>query len=272
MARQSHVRARSYPALGFTLVELLVVIGIIALLVGILLPTLNKSRKMARTTVCLSNVRQLTTSFVMYIQDHKGRYSPYFTKPDLQWLHQLKRYGHIDKARLCPEAVDENMDPAVTGDQYGGAYLCWGPRGSKIKDPITGKGGTGSYAINGYIYRLGGQYTSATEDDAALISASSNSPKSWFWELPCKRSAEVPFVADAIWENGWPKESDTPHPNLFYHPYGYNMMSRYCVNRHSKAINVGFVDGHVSTVPLRELWTLLWHDQWKTPKPLPTIP
>src|SRR5439155_6136690 len=81
---------------GFTLVELLVVIGIIAVLISILLPALNKARKSARTTVCLSNVRQLTLSFTLYIQENKGKYSPYFTTPHLQWLHQLKRYGHVD--------------------------------------------------------------------------------------------------------------------------------------------------------------------------------
>ena len=58
---------------GFTLVELLIVIGIIALLVAILVPALNRAREMSRRTVCLSNMRQLTAAWLMYAGEHHGR-------------------------------------------------------------------------------------------------------------------------------------------------------------------------------------------------------
>lgn len=57
---------------GFTLVELLVVIGIIALLISILLPALSKVRDSAKTLACLSNCRQLGMAFSMYAGTNRG--------------------------------------------------------------------------------------------------------------------------------------------------------------------------------------------------------
>lgn len=105
-----------YKKNGFTLIELLVVISIIALLLGILLPSLNKARELARKTVCKSNLHSYGLALIMYTSDNGGTY------PDCyKWLWksggggcmwhdaslkadgQLSVYlGEIEKCHLCP--------------------------------------------------------------------------------------------------------------------------------------------------------------------------
>jgi prepilin-type N-terminal cleavage/methylation domain-containing protein len=58
---------------GFTLIELLVVIAIIAILMAILIPTLNRARELGKRATCLSNLKQLTLAWIMYADDNEGR-------------------------------------------------------------------------------------------------------------------------------------------------------------------------------------------------------
>jgi len=84
---------------GFTLVELLVVVAIIALLAGILFPVFAQAREKARQTYCLSNLRQMSTAMLFYTEDHDGFYPPAVGRigrrpvdEDASWMHFLSPY------------------------------------------------------------------------------------------------------------------------------------------------------------------------------------
>jgi prepilin-type N-terminal cleavage/methylation domain-containing protein len=120
------------PSRGFTLVELLVVIGIVALLVALLLPALSKARHAAAGVVCQSNMRQVGLGLLLYAHDN-GQYLPYMREANGNahgdnksgWITRLGKYlatdidRHTRKADVffCPldEVTQADKPPLVIG-------------------------------------------------------------------------------------------------------------------------------------------------------------
>jgi prepilin-type N-terminal cleavage/methylation domain-containing protein len=90
---------------GFTLVELLVVIGIIALLISILLPALSKARQSALKAACLSNQKQVLLAILMYAGDNQGILPgpavPVCADHVVEWDRQLLRSSRAFKHDAC---------------------------------------------------------------------------------------------------------------------------------------------------------------------------
>jgi prepilin-type N-terminal cleavage/methylation domain-containing protein/prepilin-type processing-associated H-X9-DG protein len=110
---------------GFTLIEVLVVVSIIALLISILLPSLSKAREQSRRVICQSNLRQLQNGVVFYLSDNKGVFPPHRTevKPGTKgrddlgewaWFQQLERYTKSPEVPHCPTLANHTQEDSGT--------------------------------------------------------------------------------------------------------------------------------------------------------------
>ncbi len=127
--RQMNRRRASLTSLGFTLIELLVVVAIIALLVGILLPSLAAARRVSRQTVCMSNLRQLATSSAAYANDFKGLTAGFSWTPGntpTTYSDLVQPVGSLSFAAHSAQATDIIRRRAPGSPNFGFVFL-WNP-------------------------------------------------------------------------------------------------------------------------------------------------
>jgi hypothetical protein len=85
--------------------------------------------------------------------------------------------------------------------------------------------------------------------------------------------SNAPVFTEGIWADFTPRETDAAPTSLTGGNPLETGIARACLNRYQDfANNVAFMDGRVESVPLRDLWTLKWHRQWKTPAHAPEMP
>ena len=253
---------------GFTLVELLVVIGIIAILISILLPGLTAARRSGNTIKCLSNLRQVGQAFAMYSQEFKGVYpvavhdlaaTHIKIGQERRWYDLLGEYvtnrkfvTSTDIAKIrrqsviwgCPEWVKtEEFDPNRFADKVRPGYgMQYYP--TYFKD----------YDLSNLAY---------------VTSGRGRYVKQSRWSRPEQRG----LVADSITHIlGTPT---TFGPNGLWFPYDYNQMTNTGIpagtfyvdaGRHgrrnlnkqqsyrTKCINMLYCDGHAATVSVKEAY------------------
>lgn len=228
---------------GFTLIELLVVIAIIALLMAILMPALQRVKKQAQAVACMSNIKQWSYCWYMYLEDSGGKF-PSGAGASGDWPDKLRPfYKDRGALTLCPSA----QKPYNDGGKVPFGAWRWRPQG----------GGWTNFAD-----KPGEDYGSYGMDEWL-----GDRPGDNFWRhREQKKANNIPVFFDCVVWDVYPNHTQGP-PEIDGIVVLPNEMHLVCINRHKGFINTVFLDFNVRKVGLKELWTLNWHRNFDTQGP-----
>lgn len=265
---------------AFTLIELLVVIAVIALLLGILVPTLQRVRRQARAVVCQAHLRQWGSLWATVASENDGRFprwEPDNIQPNSAHLGPACGWGWgrfwwdepwgqedwetIKRIRCCP-MVARPANPTGTGHPDGGTFLAWGRWVTEERWLEKGhlkpwELSYGSYAVNPYGF-------AAFADPPGRDSTE----RLWWGTHRVKNRNNIPVCLDGAWPSTGVWRDDISPPSRDAVPTGDHRRPYYkrdsCINRHNGGVNCLFLDWSVRKVGLKELWTLKWHRKFDT--------
>lgn len=227
---------------GFTIVELLVAISIIALLIALLLPALGQARQSAQQIACLSNLRQVGTASLLYMGDHDGYFRHNFENP--QWSRILMEdyMGESRGAFHCPNSeapldLDVNVWRWMT-------YACRVPLSSS--SPLT----------PAPIWKPENREPVSLPNPLGISAtfaggAGTDYPPSTYWMFYDSASGTSTSAGpnDIFGRTPWGPERNYTSPR--YSNYSTN--SGGAALRHAETMPVWFLDGHAAAVSAPEI-------------------